>query len=399
MRTFINFFLIAYALDAVISTLDDLITVLFGVHLLGPVRNLVGTAVFFLCIPVYLSLGIDSRLPKRVLLPPLLLALWAGFGCLPLPLLLDDDRLVLLGVSLLQLSLSVYAFLSVRRISGGHWLLQPEFFARPVFRLKNTALFATANIILVPLVCGLLLVSSVSLYLDDKTAGFMQMRADGLYLQEQTYTQDDQTIHLVAMIHIGNEEYYKELSEFLSKDNIVVLAEGVTDKTGLIKDFPSYSKFADLLGLDTQENMAFRGRFVEPEQLGDVPANAQEPVIVKADTDSRNLSEETLAFIRHVGELLNSDRPFAEKFNTYMDWYSENMTPEKEEAVMNEIIDERNNVLLAHLDEALRYYDTVVIPWGALHMPGLEEAILEKGFIPGESNSRLAVKYDRLFQS
>lgn len=399
MRAFINLFLIAYALDAVISTLDDLITVLFGVHLLGPVRNLVGTAVFFLCIAVYLSLGIDSRLPKRVLLPPLLLALWAGFGCAPLPLLLDDDRLLWLGISLLQLGLSVYAFLSVRRISDGHWLLQPEFFARPVFRFRNTALFATANIILVPLVCGLLLVSSASLYLNDKTAGFMRMRADGLYLQEQTYTRDDQTIHLVAMIHIGNAEYYKELSEFLNKGNIVMLAEGMTDETGLIKDFPSYSKFADFLGLDTQENMAFRGRFVEPEQLGDIPANAQEPVIVKADTDSRNLSEDTLAFIRHVGELLNSDRPFAEEFNAYMDWYSENMTPEKEKAVMNEIIDERNDVLLGHLDEALRYYDTVVIPWGALHMPGLEEAILEKGFIAGESTSRLAVEYDRLFQS
>lgn len=399
MRILINFFLIAYAFDAALSTVDDLIAVLFGTHFLGPVRNPVGLAVFFLCIPVYLSLAIDSRLPKRVLLPLLLLALWAGFGCLPLPQLVDDDRWVLFGVSLVQLGLAGYAFVMVRRITGGRWLLPRAFFARPVFRLKNTVWFASANIVLAPLACALLLALTAYVYLEVNTAGFIQVGRDGLYLQERSYTRDDQTIHLVAMVHIGSREYYDELSDYLSNGNSVVLAEGVTDRTQLIRNFPSYSKFANLIGLDTQHNMTLQGKFVEPEQMGDDADVSEEPVIVRADVDSRELSEDTLTFIRHVGELLNNNQTFAEGLKAYTEWYSKNMTPEKEKAVMNEIIDDRNAVLLEHLDEALQHYETIVIPWGALHMPGLEEAILEKGFTPGGSMSRLAVEYGRLFKS
>lgn len=398
MRIFINFFLIAYAFDAALSTVDDLIAVLFGTHFLGPVRNLVGVGVFFLCIPVYLSLGIDSRLPKRVLLPLLLLALWAGFGCLPLPQLFDDDRRVLFGVSLVQLGLAAYAFVMVRRVTG-HWLLPRAFFARPVFRLKNTVWFASANVILAPLACALLLALTAYVYLEVNTAGFIQVGRDGLYLRERSYTRDDQTIHLVAMVHIGSREYYDELGDYLSNGNSVVLAEGVTDRTQLIRNFPSYSKFANLIGLDTQQNMTLQGKYVEPGQMGDDAGESAEPVIVRADVDSRELSEDTLTFIRHVGELLNNDQTFAEGFKAYTEWYSKNMTPEKEKAVMNEIIHDRNAVLLEHLDEALQHYETIVIPWGALHMPGLEEAILGKGFTPGESTSRLAVEYGRLFKS
>lgn len=398
MRIFINFFLIAYTLDAALSTVDDLSAVLSGTHLLGPVRNPVGLAVFFLCIPVYLSLGIDSRLPKRALLPPLLLALWAGFGSLPLPQLFDDHRRVLLGVSLVQLGLAAYAFVSVRRVAG-HWLLPRAFFARPVFRLRNTVWFASANVVLAPLVCALLLALTAYVYLQVNTAGFIRVGADGLYLQERSYTRDDQTIHLVAMVHIGSREYYDEVSDYLSNGNSVVLAEGVTDRTKLIRNFPSYSKFANLIGLDTQQNMTLQGRFVEPEQMGDNAEESDEPVIVRADIDSRELSEDALTFIRHVGELLNDNQTFAEGFKTYTKWYSRNMTPEKEKAVMNEIVDGRNAVLLGHLDEALQHYDTIVIPWGALHMPGLEQAILKKGFTPGESTLRLAVEYGQLFKS
>lgn len=398
MRIFINVFLIAYAFDAALSTADDLIAVLSGTHVLGPLRNPVGLAVFFLSITAYLSLGIDSRLPKRALLPPLLLALWAGFGCLPLPQLFDDDRWVLLGVSLVQLGLAAYAFVTVRRITG-HWLLPRTFFARPVFRLKNTVWFASANVILVPLVCALLLASTAYVYLEVNTAGFIQVGRDGLYLQERSYTRNDQTIHLVAMVHIGSREYYDEVSDYLSNGNSVVLAEGVTDRTHLIHNFPSYSKFANLIGLDTQQNMTLQGKVVDPGQMGDDADASEEPVIVRADIDSRELSEDTLTFIRHVGELLNNNQTFAEGLKAYTTWYSKNMTPEKEKVVMDEIVDGRNAVLLGHLDEALQHYDTIVIPWGALHMPGLEEAILEKGFTPGKSTSRLAVAYEQLFKS
>lgn len=397
MRNFINFFLIAYAVDAGLSTVVDLIAVLTGVQLLGSLRNLVGVGVFLLSIAVYVSLGIDSRLPKRALLPLTLLAVWAGVGCLPLPIFFQGHGL-LLGISLFQLLLIGFAFVRVKHITGGDWLLPPAFFERPAFQLKNTVWFGSANLVLAPVALLFLLGSSAYLYLDHKTAGFMHLGDDGLYLQQRTYTRDEQTIHLMAMIHIGNEEYYQEVSEFLRADDIVVLSEGVSDSTGLIEDFPSYSKVADLIGLDTQENMAMQGTMVEYDQLGDYAGDTRAPVVVRADIDVKELSEDTLAFIRQAGEMFGNEGSFVEGFSAYMDWYSENMTPEKEKRVMSEIIDKRNAVVLDYLDEALRYHDRIVIPWGALHMPGLEQAVLEKDFTPVEQTSRLAVGYDRLIQ-
>jgi hypothetical protein len=401
MRAFINFFLLAYALDAAISTIDDLVFVLAGAHVLGFIRSPLALMVLFLCVVVYLSIGIDSRLPKRVLLPPILLAVWAGFGCVPLPVFFDI-RSVMLGTSLVQLGLGVFAFILVKRITGGSWFLTQEFFKRPVFQFKNTALFTVANIIAVPVAVCLLLVLSVHLYLHNNTAGFMQAGTDGIYLQERTYSRDVKTIHLVAMMHIGNKEYYDELSHFLSSGSTIVLAEGVTDDTGIIKNFPSYSKFADFIGLDTQENMVMHGKMLEYDDLStpdDDPASMIETGIVRADIDSQDLSEDALEFVQNVGELFNDEQSFAESFGSYMSWYSDNMTPEKEKIVMGELIDKRNEVLLHYLDEALLYHDTIVIPWGAMHMPGLERAILQKDFLPGESRSRLAVGFDRLIRS
>jgi hypothetical protein len=397
MRNFINFFLIAYAIDAALSTVDDLIAVLSGVQLLEPLRNLVGVGVFLLSIAVYVSLAVDSRPPKRILLPLTLLAAWAGLGFLPLPIFFQGHG-ILLVLSLLQLLLSGCAFLWVKHVTDGHWLLPPAFFERPAFRWKNTVWFASANIVLVPVVLVMLLGSSAYLYLDHKTAGFMQLGSEGLYLQERTYTRGDKQIHLMAMIHIGSREYYREISESLRADNTMVLAEGVTDNTNLLSDFPSYSKMADLIGLDTQENMALHGKLIKPEQLDDYAGETDDPLFVRADIDVKDLSEDARAFIRQVGELFNRDESFVDGLVDYMNWYSEKMTPEKEKRVMSEIIDKRNAVVLDYLDKALRYYNRIVIPWGALHMPGLEQALLEKGFTPVEQTSRLAVDYDRLTQ-
>jgi hypothetical protein len=53
--------------------------------------------------------------------------------------------------------------------------------------------------------------------------------------------------------------------------------------------------------------------------------------------------------------------------------------------------------LLRYLDLTLPGYETVVIPWGALHMPGLQDAILQRGFVPVESRTRAAIDFSELF--
>lgn len=335
-----------------------------------------------------------------MLMPMILLVVWAAFGCFPL-LIYFNHRTVLVSVSIVQLGVSAFVFFQVKRIAGDSWFLKPEYFARPVFKLKNTVWFAAANIALLPVVFFLLLIFSVHLYLDNKTGGFMQVGSDGIYLQEKTYSRDGKTIRLVAMMHIGSKEYYEEMSRFLSGGKAIVLAEGVTDKTGILKNSLSYANFADFIGLDTQENMVISGKLIEYEDLTAIEEDSvefeNEPGIIRADIDSLDLSKDAIEFIENVSILFNNSDSIADGFGKYLSWYSENMTPEREEVILKEIVDKRNAVLLDYLDQALLRFDIIVIPWGAMHMPGLEQAILEKDFTVGERTSRLAVGFDRLF--
>jgi hypothetical protein len=396
MRFFINFFLLAFALDALISTIDDVAHLLYDRYLMEQLRSSVALGVLCLSVIVYFLPGIDSRLPKRLLLPLALLAIWAAFGALPFSIY-GDYQAVSPVLSLFQLVLAACGFAFVKTTTG-HWLLPREFFARPAFKLRNTLLFAAGNIVMIPLALVLLSLVSVYAYADHKTAGFIRLGFGGIHLREQSYRREEKTVRLIAMIHIGSAEYYREIGELLSGGNTAVLLEGISDTEELMKSPLSYSRVADFIGLESQENMEVRGRVLDYEDLETGAAEAStESAIVRADIDSREFSQETLDYIETVAALLNGDSSFVDAFREYTAWYSEHMTPEKEAAIFGEIIDMRNNTLLRYLDQALLNYETVVVPWGAMHMPGLEAAILERGFVPVESKTRTAIDFSSLF--
>jgi hypothetical protein len=60
---------------------------------------------------------------------------------------------------------------------------------------------------------------------------------------------------------------------------------------------------------------------------------------------------------------------------------------------MDDILDKRNAVVIDSMMRSLEYYDTIVIPWGAMHMPAIEAAVLELGFEPGAERERLSVDF------
>jgi hypothetical protein len=41
----------------------------------------------------------------------------------------------------------------------------------------------------------------------------------------------------------------------------------------------------------------------------------------------------------------------------------------------------------------LEHYDTVIIPWGAMHMPAIESAVFEQGFESGAARERLSLDF------
>ncbi|HEX5055652.1 MAG TPA: hypothetical protein VFX02_04055 [Gammaproteobacteria bacterium] len=397
MRVFINLFVTGFALDAAVSTVDDVTRLLLERNLLGAPRAILAFAVLFLSPFVYLACGLDSRLPKLWLLPPAVFAMWAGFGALPLPLFFEGAPLQA-AASLMQLILAACVFAGLKKQTGD-WLPPPEFYARPAWRLRSTLGFALGNVLLVPVALALLLASSAFGYLRHNTGGFVHFAADGVQLEERSYTRDGRTVRLIPMIHVGSAAHYRELSAVLADPEALVLMEGVSDREDLLKTPLSYSKMAGFIGLDVQEHMALPGRVLEYEDL-DTPGPAHTdddgPDIVRADIDSSELSEETRQFIESVGALFDPEDSFLESFKRYSAWYQANMTPELERAVFAEIIGKRNEALLRHLDRALPGHDLILIPWGAMHMPGLETGLIERGFSPAGSTRRLAIAFKDL---
>jgi hypothetical protein len=69
------------------------------------------------------------------------------------------------------------------------------------------------------------------------------------------------------------------------------------------------------------------------------------------------------------------------------------MTPERVAGIMADVLDKRNAAVIASLPKALRHYETIVIPWGALHMPAIEAAVLDLGFAPGEKKERMSLDF------
>ena len=68
-------------------------------------------------------------------------------------------------------------------------------------------------------------------------------------------------------------------------------------------------------------------------------------------------------------------------------------TPEAVHALMADIFDERNEHLLTELASALDETDVVVVPWGAAHMPAIEDALVAQGFEVGGWRTRVVVRW------
>ena len=90
--------------------------------------------------------------------------------------------------------------------------------------------------------------------------------------------------------------------------------------------------------------------------------------------------------------LLNADSP-VRGYLEFNRWAETHMTAESNRIIMTDLIDKRNDAVLHYLNRALDRYDIFVIPWGALHMRGLEQAILEIGFLPVTTRERLSIDF------
>ena len=152
--------------------------------------------------------------------------------------------------------------------------------------------------------------------------------------------------------------------------------------------------------------MLFRGRLIEADELESSRLRSRvagdevrfgPTDILRADVDIRDFRPPTILFLDALGKHLQESPSFAKGVLALNSWAEKNISPEMYAIIMDDILHRRNMVVIRHLDKALERYDTVVIPWGALHMKELEVEILKRGFVLQEERGRVSIDFRKMF--
>jgi hypothetical protein len=360
--------------------------------------DLFGFLVVVLALLLYPCFGLNRHLPKKIFLPQIFLLLWSVAGLWPMAAMVDPF-VPELSAAAVQVLLGLFALAWFRIKNGSSLLMNGEMFPGKGFGLGNLLWFSLGNLLFLPIVLLFFGFSAATGYVDRLSGGFVRLGVDGLYMAERIYRQEDKTVRLAGMIHVGDQDYYDELSRSISAEPVLVLSEGVSDQDGLLRGEFSYAKIADSLGLSAQHRMQLPGRHVDIEQLYREGFNGAQPGIpdvAGADIDLREFDPLTLEFINAMAAHLLSGASLIDGVTAFRGWAEENLPPSASETIMYDLVDRRNQVVLGHLAAALKKYDSVVIPWGALHMSGIEAAVREQGFALQQSRERRSIAFARL---
>ncbi len=295
---------------------------------------------------------------------------------MPLPLLIPLSSLGL-ALAIAQLGIGLFSLWMVRRLTQGEaWLLTTRSLERPGFTLTNTLGFAAANVFLILPAFVLYLGLSATLGLRHLTAGFLTFGSDGIYAEERIYKQADQTIHLIATIHLADPHYYEEILASVPPAGSVVLAEGVSDREALLERKLSYEKLGRALSLA-----------VQPVELFD-----SEYEVKSADVDVRDFSPQTIEMLNTAAGIFQSETSLEATAAYYRaaEGFSDATALMQ---LWDDIVRLRNEHLLEEIARHAERYPRVVVPWGAAHMPGLERALLDQGFKRTETHRRRIIGF------
>jgi hypothetical protein len=406
MRTFANLFLILFLADGTVSLLDEICSLLLPLSPLAGIRANLAGIVLLLALALYVALGVDRRLPKKLFLPQLALLFLSPLLPWMVPSLTGSHVFGMLA-AILQIALGLLS-LVLHRKQGSAGLLLPEgMFAPPVFTSTNTLVFIGVNLVVTPLALVLLLLSGANSFLAEQTSGFARLAPDGLHMTERVYRRNRQTIRLAGMIHVGEKTYYDDLVRPVATGRTIVLAEGVSDRDNLLQSRFDYGKVAGFLGLTPQEKMLFPGRLIAEDDLAALPEQGNNEAagktsgrgktdILRADLDLNAFRPVTIRFLDALGKQMLNNASLMAGVRAFNTWAEKNLTPETQDVILEDIIERRNDEVIRCLGLALDRYDTVIIPWGALHLKAIEEEVLARGFTLQEERERTSISFGKL---
>lgn len=393
LRLFANVFVVAYAVQAGLAVVHVGISIAVGRDFAPRAWSMLLVSadgfVLLLALMAIPLLGTTRRLAPSVFLPLVASTIWIAFGALPLPFLgtpLEIARFVVAG----EVGLAFAAFVRIRDLRDGvGWLFPKEWFSEHRFSGRYLATYCVASA--AATFVGLVVVgaATVAATIAWATNGFVRFDAHGIALSERTYElavdplanaadpSKRRHIRLVGMIHIGENEAYRSLFRDLDDATrfSIVLMEGISDADGLLEGQLPYRALADFLGVDEQGSI--EGYVSSRARDTDGPPSG--PMFVTADLDFNDFDPATVEWLREVGRVYSAEFGWAHLLNIYEEL---RRSPVKFDTVLYDVIDRRNQNLLAWIRASRINYREIIVPWGALHMPGIERAIIEMGFEP-----------------
>jgi hypothetical protein len=361
--------------DAILSLVDSSFSLVLGIHPVTGISALVSFLLLLLSILVYLLMALSPMIPKRQFLPVTLFNPLAG--CLAIPFLIyfyNRFQQVAWVISLGQFILALGILYWLQGSLKLRWPLMPA------NRLKARH-FSGLNLIVFVLVNFFVLLPALAVYFYWCTAlavghfsqGFVALRPGGLNIQVRKYVrQDGKTVQLVPMSHIGEPEFYRQLSQSFPT-NAIILMEGVSDEQHLLTNRISYRRAASSLGLAEQVH-----EFKPP------PAS-----LVRADVDVEQFSPATIDFL-NLAMLLHAKGLNMESILMALQY---SPPREAQEGLVNDLLHKRNRHLLDELQSHLGQADLLIVPWGAAHMPELAREIQKSGFRLQETHDYQAIRF------
>lgn len=334
-----------------------------------------------------LAAVIFAAFSKRFVLLALLLAtLRFSFGW---PLIERFDlrfSCLLLDGLLVGLAL-VYLALSLRANNG--------LASRPWLRWQHSALMGVAclGISLLSLPLGILGFAKV---FEQTSRGYVRLTTQGISLTERIFDRNGHKVHLYGMAHIAEGNFYEALHRHIAQPisgGRLVLTEGVLDKSGILPaSFASGSTYRDMakaLGLTVQKHIGSEsGSSPQGDINWDDKWNELGVTFRPADIDISELSPEHQTRLVTLLSALD-DLNLASIFSNPVHLDS----AEVENLIVEGLIKQRNNRLMEVFLAESREYAEVFIPWGAAHLPDLEQRLLDLGYLPIAESSRLGIDF------
>lgn len=333
------------------------------------------------------ALLIVAALPKRIIIGgSILLLARFSFG-FPLSLGLDHTTASrIMSVALLVLTV----FYLMRSLMRASFIVQRKWFAAKHSLLAITIL-GLVGLSVLPFV-GF----GFGCAMRNMVGNYAEVSPRGLSLVERVFEKGGQRVHLVGMMHVGNGEFYRELTQRMAANpedggKRLVLTEGVSDRAGIIpEDFANgktYERWAKFLGLEAQKSLQHESS--HESEPG--PQGLENPNIIwqNADIDVSDLDADHRELLVMLLEMISSGNP-VDMLKTDMGDMS---GVQFEDLLKNGLIGARNSALMEQFDGLASGFAEIYIPWGAAHLPDVEARLLERGYSMTSEVSRPVVEF------